>query len=193
MFASKTITIFAAALAALYSTVSAAPTPTKNEVNARQVAPAGATHSVVVGRGGLRFDPENIVAEPGDIVEFHFLPRNHSVAQSNFANPCQPIDSNAFFSGFVPTNYGQNENVFQITIENRNPIWFYCSQTTGNHCQSGMSGVINQNFDSNEFTLAKYKARAAEIGGTSTSPSIVGLGGNLNARVLPNPNPLSGF
>ncbi|KAK6526072.1 hypothetical protein TWF281_011111 [Arthrobotrys megalospora] len=191
MFASKTITIFAAALAALYSTASAAPTPTKNE--ARQVAPAGATHSVVVGRGGLRFDPENIVAEPGDIVEFHFLPRNHSVAQSNFANPCQPISSTAFFSGFVPTNYGQNENVFQITVENRNPIWFYCSQTTGNHCQSGMSGVINQNFDSNDFTLAKYKANAAAIGGTSTSPAIVGLGGNLNARVVPNPNPLSGF
>ncbi|KAK6507921.1 hypothetical protein TWF481_006342 [Arthrobotrys musiformis] len=193
MFTTKTIAILAAALATFYSGAAAAPTPTKNEVNARQVAPAGATHSVVVGRGGLRFDPENIVAEPGDIVEFHFLPRNHSVAQSNFANPCQPISDTAFFSGFVPTNYGQNENVFQITVEDRNPIWFYCSQTTGNHCQSGMSGVINQNFDSNEFTLAKYKARAAEIGGTSTSPRYVGYGGNLNARVLPNPNPLSGF
>ncbi|KAK6337142.1 hypothetical protein TWF718_009926 [Orbilia javanica] len=194
MFASKTITIFAAALAALCSTVSAAPTPTKNdEVAARQVAPAGATHSVVVGRGGLRFDPENIVAEPGDIVEFHFLPRNHSVAQSSFSNPCQPIGSTAFFSGFIPSIAGQSNDVFSITIEDRNPIWFYCSQTNGNHCQSGMSGVINQNFDSNEFTLARYKARAAEIGGVSTSPSIVGYGGNLNARVGPNPNPYSGF
>ncbi|RVD89568.1 uncharacterized protein DFL_000571 [Arthrobotrys flagrans] len=193
MFASKTITIFAAALAALYSTVSAAPTPTKNEVAARQVAPAGATHSVVVGRGGLRFDPENIVAEPGDIVEFHFLPRNHSVAQSNFANPCQPIGATAFFSGFIPSPAGQSPDVFQITIEDRNPIWFYCSQTAGSHCQSGMSGVINQNFDSNEFTLAKYKGKAAELGGVSGSPEIVGNGGNLNARVVPNPNPYSGF
>ncbi|KAK6513142.1 hypothetical protein TWF506_009308 [Arthrobotrys conoides] len=193
MFASKTVTIFAAALATLYSTVSAAPTPTKNDITARQVAPSGATHSVVVGRGGLRFDPENIVAYPGDVVEFHYLPRNHSVAQSNFANPCQPIGPTAFFSGFVPIAEGQAPDVFQITIEDRNPIWFYCSQTTGNHCQSGMSGVINQNFDSNEFTLARYKANAAEIGGVSTSPEVVGYGGNLNARVVPNPNPLSGF
>ncbi|KAF3903287.1 hypothetical protein ABW20_dc0109931 [Dactylellina cionopaga] len=189
MFGSKTLTLIAATLATLYSVTSAAPTRTdKVARDGTYTYPAGATHSVVVGRGGLRFDPENIVAEPGDIVEFHFLPRNHSVVQSNFANPCVPIGPDAFFSGFVPTNYGQNENVFQISVKDRNPVWFYCSQTNGNHCQSGMAGVINQNFNSNEFTLSKYKQNAMVRGGISVSPAYV-TGGLL----IPNPNPLSGF
>ncbi|EPS41115.1 hypothetical protein H072_4982 [Dactylellina haptotyla CBS 200.50] len=198
MIGSKTFTLFAAALAALSSTALAAPTRTEKvarDYGYSGVAPAGATHSVVVGRGGLRFDPENVVAEIGDIVEFHFTARNHSVAQSNFANPCNPIGPDAFFSGFdFVTQYGQNDNVFQITIQDKSPIWYYCAQTNMNHCQNGMAGVINQNFDSNEFTLAKYKENAWNLGRAgyvSTAPAYVG--GSLNARVVPNPNPLSGF
>ncbi|KAK6537264.1 hypothetical protein TWF694_011456 [Orbilia ellipsospora] len=196
MFGAKSLTIFTAALAAICSTVSAAPTKTSKAIrDYTGVAPAGATHSVVVGRGGLLFDPQNVVAEIGDIVEFHFTSRNHSVAQSNFANPCQPIGPDAFFSGFnFVTQYGQNPNVFQITIQDKKPVWYYCAQTNMNHCQMGMAGVINQNFDTNEFTLAKYKeAAAAQLayGISSIAPALVG--GNLNARVIPNPNPYSGF
>ncbi|EWC46422.1 hypothetical protein DRE_04365 [Drechslerella stenobrocha 248] len=191
MVAFKPFTVFAAAVA-LASTVFAAPTPTK-DLSGRDyysgTAPAGATHSVVVGRGGLRFDPENIVAEIGDVVEFHFTPRNHSVVQSNFANPCVPNGPDAFFSGFFPTESGQNEEVFTIKIWHKNPIWFYCSQTVGDHCQMGMSGVINQNFDSNEFTLSRYKENARNLFGIpAVSPKYIAGG----ARTL-NPNPLSGF
>jgi plastocyanin len=147
----------------------------------------GATHTVAVGRGGLKFEPDNIFAEVGDIVEFHYLPKNHSVAQSSFANPCVPSGEDAFFSGFMPTADGtQNPNVFQIEVKDDKPIWFYCSQTAGNHCQAGMNGVINQKVDTPN-TLSAYRAKAA-LSGTSVSPSHIGGG-----YVIPNPNPLAGL
>ncbi|KAJ6256182.1 hypothetical protein Dda_9017 [Drechslerella dactyloides] len=179
---------FITAVAALASTAFAAPTRTSNQMTPRQNGPVGATHSIVVGRAGqLVFDPENVVAEIGDTIEWHFTPRNHSVVQSNFANPCVPAGPNAFFSGFVPTMSGQNGQVFQIKIYDKNPIWYYCSQTNGNHCQMGMAGVINQNFDSNDFTLRKYKENAGRTSVSQSPPAIYG------GLLIPNPNPLSGF
>ena len=69
---------------------------------------------------------------------------------SNFANPCTPIQqseptnaTNAFFSGFYPvaqsTDFGRL--TYTVRIQDTNPIWWYCAQA--NHCQEGMSGVIN--------------------------------------------------
>jgi plastocyanin len=164
------------------------PTGTSQEYKPSPVKAAhGATHTVAVGRGGLRFEPNNIFAEIGDIVEYHYLPKNHSVAQSSFANPCVPSGDDAFFSGFMPTADGtQNANVFQIEVKDKNPIWFYCSQTAGNHCQSGMSGVINQNPDGPN-NLSAYQKKAA-LTGTSVSPAKIGGG-----YVIPNPNPLAGL
>lgn len=185
MFAQNLITILAAAAA-----VTAMPTATTTSSPDKTTTLTGVTHSVVAGRGGaLLFDPENVVAEIGDIVEWHFLPKNHSVAQSSFGQPCIPDASLAqpFFSGFQPTGDAvQAPNVFQIVVNDKNPIWFYCAQTTGNHCQNGMTGVINQNFDSPN-TLAAHKALAAGTG-TSVIPPVVQGG-----YVIPNPNPNGGF
>jgi plastocyanin len=146
----------------------------------------GVRHTVAVGRGGLKFDPDNVVAEIGDIVEWHYLPANHSVVQSSFAKPCQPEDENAIFSGFFPVTEGQSPEVFQIVVEDKTPIWYYCAQTKGNHCQSGMVGVINQNFDSPN-TLAKYRELAAQ---TKVSTALAKVQGGSR---IPNPNPLSGL
>jgi plastocyanin len=101
----KTVALFAALC---ISGTFAAPTGTTSSTPSKTVSLTGVTHSVVAGLGGLHFDPENIVADPGDIVEWHYLPKNHSVAQSSFAAPCAPINNNAFFSGFMPTADGQN-------------------------------------------------------------------------------------
>jgi plastocyanin len=68
----NTIVVLASALAM----VSAAPTSTTPEKVSRTVTLTGTTHSVVVGRAGLHFDPENVVAEVGDVVEWHYLPKN---------------------------------------------------------------------------------------------------------------------
>ncbi|KAF3765717.1 hypothetical protein M406DRAFT_289940 [Cryphonectria parasitica EP155] len=176
-------TIVAAAVAR------AAPTSTGHDLPSRTVPLTGVTHSVVAGLGGqLIFDPDNVVAEVGDIVEWHFLPKNHSVAQSSFAKPCVPDADlyEPFFSGFQPTASGQAPDVFQIVVEDTDPIWYYCAQTTGDHCQNGMAGVINQNFNSAN-TLAAYKANAATTGVSVIPPVVQG------GLVEPNPNPNGGF
>jgi hypothetical protein len=76
-------------------------------------------------------------------------------------------------------------NVYQLQITDNKPIWFYCAQTDGGHCQKGMSGVINENFSSSS-TLAAYQA-AASLTSSSTIPAIIEGG-----YILPNPNPNAG-
>jgi plastocyanin len=186
MFTVKSLTAIALAVAS----VSAAPTATTRSYPDQTVTLTGVTHSVNAGLGGLRFDPDNVVAEIGDIVEWHFLPKNHSVAQSSFAAPCVPQE-NAFFSGFQPVADGQTQapDVFQIVVKDKAPIWYYCAQTTGNHCQAGMAGVVNQNFDGPN-TLAAYKAAAANTGVSIVPPVSPGLN---DGQVIANPNPQGGF
>jgi plastocyanin len=90
---------------------------------------------------GLVFTPASLTADVGDVVTFHFFPRNHSVAQGSLEAPCKPLAANSFFSGFVPIANGTSNTTFSITIADKNPIWYYCSQAK--HCNAGMAGVIN--------------------------------------------------
>ena len=104
-----------------------------------------ADHTVAVSNkaGDLIFKPDSVQAAEGDTVTFKFWPKNHSVAQATFANPCQPM-SGGFWSGFVPTSDMESVASTTFTYEVTNasaPIWFYCTQ--GMHCQNGMVGVIN--------------------------------------------------
>lgn len=46
---------------------------------------------VEVGRSGFTFDPNNVQANVGDTISFHFNPKNHSVTQSSFLQPCQEV------------------------------------------------------------------------------------------------------
>jgi len=104
-------------------------------------------HVVKVGPE-LTFEPEEINAELGDKVQFQFQGGFHSVARSDFANPCVPLDpatangTVGFFSGdmnvkesdqFMPT--------FTILVNETTPIWYYCAVV--GHCEGGMVGVIN--------------------------------------------------
>ena len=91
----------------------------------------------------LTFVPESVAASVGDTLTFSFFPRNHAVVQSNFANPCQPL-SGGFFSGFQPLAAGPGPQKFVVTVEDENPIWVYCPQTTGSHCRNGMAMVVNE-------------------------------------------------
>ncbi|KAG5656734.1 hypothetical protein KAF25_010287 [Fusarium avenaceum] len=172
------------------ATVSAAPaSKTARDYPDKTVTLTGVTHSVNAGLGGLRFDPDNVVAEIGDIVEWHFLPMNHSIAQSSFGEPCEPLaDGTGFFAGFnFATKEGQAPDVFQLTVEDKKPIWYYCPQQKGNHCQAGMVGVINQNFDNQDFSLRRHKELAA-LTGVSVIPPV-----EQGGEVGPNPNPNGGF
>jgi plastocyanin len=129
------------------------------------------THIVQVGgpNGSLAFYPSNIKAQPGDLVQFQFHPKNHSVAQSTFDQPCVPIQNiqanktDAFYSGFMPTNasLGATANVltYTIRVKDEKPVWFYCTQ--GRHCQAGMVGAINAPASGNR-TMQAFVALAAQ-------------------------------
>ncbi|KAL7799121.1 Cupredoxin [Trichoderma ceciliae] len=125
--------------------------------------------------GALNFTPDNLQASTGDILEFHYHSINHSVVAADFAKPCQPKAEGGFYSGFFPTSSGENDNVFQVAVNNTSPIWFYCSQPVGNHCGSGMVGAVNANSSN---TLAQFKA-AAEMVSNDQSPSSGPFGGKI--------------
>ncbi|OAL42633.1 hypothetical protein IQ07DRAFT_593668 [Pyrenochaeta sp. DS3sAY3a] len=155
---------------------------------ANQIRSTGVIHRIFAGsttaNGGLHFDPENVFAEPGDLIEFHFLPKNHSITQSSFDKPCEPLEGgHGIFSGFnFRTAAGEAPNVFTFMVQNWAPIWYYCSQTVGNHCQSGMSGVINQPAD-HEQSLARYQEAAKNTVTKQPSADILTSNGGW---ILPN-------
>lgn len=84
------------------------------------------------------------------MVQFQFLDGNHTVTQSNFDNPCEPLakstpGSTGFKSGFQPVKASADKGqlpVFTIMVKDTKPIWVFCGQ--GPHCQKGMAMVINQ-------------------------------------------------
>lgn len=95
----------------------------------------------------LTFEPASFKAPVGSMVQFQFYPKNHSVVQAAFSNPCEPINNvmsnvTGFFSGHMPTTPDTPMMpAFTIPIKDTKPIWYYCSQAK--HCQAGMVGVIN--------------------------------------------------
>lgn len=64
-----------------------------------------------VGKDGLSFSPNNVQADVGDVLEFHFWPMNHSVVMGDATNPCQPATQGGFFSGFLQTASGENVSI----------------------------------------------------------------------------------
>jgi plastocyanin len=149
----------------------------------------GVVHRIFAGskveNGGLHFEPQNVVAEIGDLIEFHFLPKNHTVVQSSFDKPCEPLeDGSGVFSGFnFKVDNGEADKVFTFMVKNKEPFWYYCSQPAMEHCKSGMSGVINQNFNGDK-TLAAYKekAKTATLKQPSADP-LANQGGYLMENV----------
>lgn len=175
-------------------------------------APEGmvTTHIVQVGgpNGSLTFLPNNVKAAPGDLVQFQFYPKNHSVAQSTFDQPCVPIqnvmsnNTDAFFSGFMPTNASlasANQILtYTIRVKDERPVWYYCTQ--GQHCQAGMVGAINAP-ESGNRTVASFTALAATApenitpGSASGSGSGSGSGSSSNGstgNTPPSPSAGSG-
>ncbi|KAB5555028.1 hypothetical protein GE09DRAFT_1033114 [Coniochaeta sp. 2T2.1] len=135
--------------------------------------------SVEVGaEGKLTFTPNNITELQGTVVRYNFNPKNHSVVQSSFNDPCHPLDK-GFTSGFIPTAVSPSGAHFDIVVPDTKPIWFYCAQTTGNHCQTGMVGSINAPAAGN--TLEAF-IELAKKAGPSTIPPQAPLGGILSVN-----------
>ncbi|KAK0628107.1 hypothetical protein DIS24_g10793 [Lasiodiplodia hormozganensis] len=158
-------------------------------------------HTVAVGANGHNFTPNTTYADPGDIVVFDFYPTNHSVIRGEYANntsicgvagcnPCVPWElyhANEDYQGFFSENRiidtFTNRQTWNLTINNTEPIWFYCDAIES--CSpNGMVGVINPqngssfNYQHTEamdsvYQLAPGQTWPAE-GSSSTSSSSSG-------------------
>jgi hypothetical protein len=119
----------------------------------------------------LNYDPANISASIGDTVTFEFHPKNHTVTQSSFLNPCKALElasgTPGFKSGFKPVAADATEfPTFQITINDTAPIWGYCGQT--GHCTQGMVFAINA-VESGPNNFAAFLELAKRSGASSTA------------------------
>lgn len=108
--------------------------------------------SVSSANKSLAFYPDNLKAAAGDMIQFQFLAGNHSVVQSNFDNPCTPIQAHVanatgFFSGYMNVAASAASGqipVYTVEVKDTKPLWVYCSQ--GKHCQAGMAMVVNEKY-----------------------------------------------
>jgi len=131
---------------------------------------SAANITVFVGAGqdgttGLKFDPQQVTAQKGDVVNFQFRGGNHTVTQSSFANPCAwqfntATQQNGFNSGFVPFSATSGSvGVYSLEItQTENPIWFFCGRPP--HCKGGMYGAINAP-TTGDKTFAKFCCQCA--------------------------------
>jgi plastocyanin len=97
---------------------------------------SAANFDIQVGENGNSYTPATIAAQQGDTVTFHFTGSVHDVVQSTFDAPCTPKSGGIY----APIQSKAGET-FTVTVQNTDPIWFYCS--VPGHCNSGMVGVIN--------------------------------------------------
>ncbi|EER26916.1 hypothetical protein D8B26_005523 [Coccidioides posadasii str. Silveira] len=133
--------------------------------------------------GALKFYPDDLQVELGEMVQFQFHPKNHSIVQSTFDRPCEPMSRSTpgmagIRSGFMPVEAdSEMMPVFTIMVNDTKPMWFYCGQ--GKHCQNGMVMAINAVAGSNR-TVEAYRALAAKAdsspnGGPSNTIPNTGL------------------
>ncbi|MCJ1342086.1 hypothetical protein MMC31_000266 [Peltigera leucophlebia] len=171
--------------AASTSTASAAVSKTTAQTGPKETLAGGDVKVQVVKvsnkNGNLTFAPNNITAAIGSFVQFHFYPKNHSVVQSTFDNPCVPFknaskpDQTGFFSGFMPVKADATElPAYTIKINDTKPIWYYCSQAK--HCQGGMVGVINPPAANKSRTIDTFAALAKNAP-QNLSPTVIANGG----------------
>ncbi|KAF5378069.1 hypothetical protein D9615_007498 [Tricholomella constricta] len=133
-------------------------------------ATLAATHDVSVGAGGkLVFDPEFVTAHVGDIVNFVFHPKNHTVTQSSFDQPCVPLHG-GFDSGFMPVS-AETEGLpnYQVHVTEESPVWVHCQQK--GHCGQGMVFAINAPADPSPKSFKAFKDLAIATNGTESSTS----------------------
>lgn len=107
---------------------------------------AATTYQVQVGSSNitnqLTFDPYAVPAVVGDVIQFVFHQKNHTVTQTSFANVCNPLlDENShqpvFDTGFQPVAADQTDDfpTYNYTVVDLKPVWLYCRQK--GHCGQG--------------------------------------------------------
>ncbi|KAF8654147.1 hypothetical protein AX16_003676 [Volvariella volvacea WC 439] len=138
----------------------------------------------VGGPGLLRFDPEFVNANAGDIIHFTFLQKNHTVTQSTFESPCVPLQD-GFDTGFVPVPDTMLTAfpIAQLPIVDSEPIWVFCRQA--NHCRQGMVFAVNPGNRFPDFKAAATGISAPLPGQPNLPPS----SSSPIPTVIPPPQP----
>ncbi|PHH55972.1 hypothetical protein CFIMG_008297RA00001 [Ceratocystis fimbriata CBS 114723] len=126
------------------------------------------------------FDRSINFAKPGDILQFHFMPGYSSVVESTFENPCRPRE---FGFSAAPTEVFffeyEASHVFQVTVLDYNPIWFYNGASDQCNKQAAI-GVVNPPWPYDQpFYDFREAARAQE---NTVDPYL-----NANGVFVPNP------
>jgi hypothetical protein len=112
------------------------------------------THHVEVGPfGQLFFQPSQVDAEVGDVVEFRFRSFNHTLTQSSLEEPC--VSSDQFDSGFRQFNPADSLlKTISFSVNDPAPQYFFCHQKLPvNHCRRGMVFVINPGESMDSFLM----------------------------------------
>ncbi|KAE9408947.1 hypothetical protein BT96DRAFT_913628 [Gymnopus androsaceus JB14] len=133
-------------------------------------AVAAETFTVIVGGNStVTYNPTSVNATNGDIVQFQFVSKNHTVTQSSFATPCTAL-AGGVNSGFQAVAANATEfPVWSFTIQNASaPFWFYCQQT--GHCADGMVFAVNPTA-AKSFEAFQQAAIATGTNTTTTSSS----------------------
>ncbi|KAJ7139285.1 hypothetical protein C8R44DRAFT_938983 [Mycena epipterygia] len=173
--ATATVTDGASTWTTVYTSYAGTPAPT--------FAATPMDHKILVGADGLTYTPSNISAAIGDTVTFEFHPKNHTVTQSSFLEPCKALAETSttgqvgFKSGFqFVADNATDFPMFQITINDTAPIWGYCGQQGPPvHCTSGMVFSINA-VESGPNNFAAFKQIAMGSGSSSASAGGSGTG-----------------
>lgn len=116
-------------------------------------------------------------------------PGNHSVTQSSFDAPCDPL-GNGFDSGnILISDSSSGFPTWNLTITNASqPIWFFCKQLVPQpHCNVGMVGSINAP-SSGQFTFEGFRQAAMSHQGNSGVCCILGASMRLSNRVSRSSN-----
>ncbi|TFK22263.1 hypothetical protein FA15DRAFT_695849 [Coprinopsis marcescibilis] len=148
-------------------------------------------HHVIVGSNNeLTYSPAKTRARRGDTVRFEFVTKNHTVTQSSFENPCQPLvkadGTRGAASGFRPVVAGAPNPTFDLIVEDdTKPIWGYCGQT--GHCEAGMVFSINAD-EHGAASFEAFQKRAKASGGNKANART----GNTDTAAQPLSNSAAG-
>ncbi|KAJ7736421.1 hypothetical protein B0H16DRAFT_1763971 [Mycena metata] len=171
-FSPLTVTLIAGAVASTNAQITI-------NVGAEATSPNG---------GIFQFNPSTSTAPNGTVVTFLFsgIPGNHSVTQSSFDAPCEPL-AGGFDSGWIGIGAATTPlPQWNVTITNdAKPIWFYCKQLLpAPHCSAGMVGGINvPTSGANTFAAFQANAKAAKSAGQAAG-ELVGIGASASAEPL---------
>ncbi|KAI0757143.1 hypothetical protein C8Q80DRAFT_1132225 [Daedaleopsis nitida] len=173
-----TVSLGTAVWTTTYSSYPGSPDPTPSSLTGNVI-------KVVVGgeNGELTFSPENVQASPRDIISFEFHAKNHTATQSSFAAPCVRLKDAStgsaigLDSGFMPVDAAATEfPVWNVTVNDTTPIWFYCRQHKpdgSSHCGSGMVFAVNA-VESSARNFSAFKSLAAQLNGTNATGATTG-------------------